>query len=122
MKQKPRRPVTRANFPKRMVKLLDAVEVGVNQELFPPLYAARHLIKDLATFSRQTKIFKDSPHAITSLKEMTAEKAESPQDQAMVLWLYAIERFAKAPTSTHALVAAYLTMPILDEYLDQVGQ
>ncbi|WKV32893.1 hypothetical protein MAC3UK_0006 [Bdellovibrio phage MAC3UK] len=114
------RPLTRKTFPKNMAKLLGSVEVGEDQELLPPILAQRHLIKRLADFARTTKLHKEQGDAIKTIKDYTAEKAETPGDRALVLWLYAIEKFAHAPTATHALVVAYLVMPILDEYLDQV--
>ncbi|AEG42303.1 hypothetical protein BdPhPhi1402_gp06 [Bdellovibrio phage phi1402] len=112
--------ITRKTFPKNMANLLASVEVGPDQELLPPILAQRPLIKRLAVFAKETKLHKTQSAAIKTIKEYTEEKADTAGDRAMVLWLYAVEKFAHAPTVTHALVVAYLVMPILDEYLDQV--
>lgn len=112
--------ITNQNFAQKMLELLDAAGAEGPENIFAGVMKQKKLIAALADFCRPLEIRKQAAEVTKSLRDYADASSADPRKRVEVLWLHGLERWANAPTETHAFIVAYILLPILDEYIFQV--
>lgn len=101
--------------------LLDRLDnTETDAQLLAGLCAQAPLVRQIAAACQQTAVFTRSAAQLAAFQvELEADHAAA--DRLLAAWLHFLERIVNAPTHLHMVGTVRLCLPLVAQYLPEVG-